>query len=133
MKPISQILELVVELIPGYPYRNNPNHFSELEVFYYNKFAGDLKKTAKKLGDIKRGFVQQLVFDELCTYAESKIKPRATIDKWFKPTTANTAISQNNATIDISMAVSKKAIESNNKNTLKKQKQGSLINWIKKN
>ncbi len=47
MKPVSQIFELVVEKLPKFPYRLD--YFDNLEIKYYNKFNGDLVKTARKL------------------------------------------------------------------------------------
>ena len=83
MKPISQIFELVVELIPGFAYARDPAYFINLENHYYNKFGGDLKKTAKKISDIKKEHVQRLVFQPLIDYAERKVSKRATLDKWL--------------------------------------------------
>jgi hypothetical protein len=83
MKPISQIFELVVELIPGFAYARDPAYFVNLENHYYNKFEGDLKKTAKKISDIKKEHVQRLVFQPLIDYAERKVSKTSTLDKWL--------------------------------------------------
>jgi hypothetical protein len=81
MKPVSQIFELVVDRLPKYPYR--PGYFEELEIEYYNKFNGDLVKTAKKVSSEKLKLVKKLVFDPLIQYAIQKVENTATIDKWF--------------------------------------------------
>ena len=81
MKPVSQILELVVEQLPKYPYRMG--HLQDLEIDYYNKYNGDLVKTAKKLSSEKLKIVKKLVFDPLIQYSIQKIKNTTTLDKWF--------------------------------------------------
>lgn len=134
MKPISQIFELVVELLPGYPYSKDPAHFANLENYYYNKFGGDLKKTAKKISDIKKELVQRLVFQQLIDYAERKISKRVTLDKWFSApqciTTGDSSSPQKEETqIDISQVVSvpKGQVQA----SIKKTKQGTLSAFFK--
>jgi hypothetical protein len=125
MKPISQIFELVVELLPGYPYAKDPAYFANLENYYYNKFGGDLKKTAKKISDIKKELVQKLVFQQLIDYAERKVSKRATLDKWFMAPEKTSQIAQE---IDISTAVTKpkQKVEA----TIKKTKQATLSAFL---
>ena len=136
MKPISQIFELVVELLPGYPYSKDPAHFPNLENYYYNKFGGDLKKTAKKISDIKKELVQRLVFQQLIDYAERKISKRVTLDKWFSAPsaksndiTALTDVTASSASdIDISQAVTK--TKGQVQASIKKTKQGTLSSFM---
>lgn len=132
MKPISQIFELVVELLPGYPYAKDPTYFANLENHYYNKFGGDLKKTAKKISDIKKELVQRLVFQQLIDYAERKVSKRVTLDKWFSaPVSEANAMSELNPTkidIDISQAVTKP--KEHVQATIKKSKQGTLTAFM---
>lgn len=131
MKPISQIFELVVELLPGYPYAKDPAHFVNLENYYYNKFGGDLKKTAKKISDIKKELVKRLVFQQLIDYAERKISKRETLDKWFiVHNTESTSEHTEMHEIDISNAVShpKETVTA----TIKRTKQGTLGAFLKK-
>lgn len=136
MKPISQIFELVVELLPGYPYAKDPAHFANLENYYYNKFGGDLKKTAKKISDIKKELVQRLVFQQLIDYAERKISKRVTLDKWFSPPLSITPNSDSSSSkkeetqIDISQVVS--TPKGHVQASIKKTKQGTLSAFLKK-
>lgn len=81
MKPVSQIFELVVEKLPKYPYQRN--YFEDLEVKYYNKFNGDLVKTAKKVSDLKHRLIKKLLFDDILTYAYNKVHNVNTIDNYF--------------------------------------------------
>jgi hypothetical protein len=81
MKPVSQIFELVVDRLPKYPYR--PGYFEDLEIQYYNKYNGDLVKTAKKISSEKIKLVKKLVFDPLIQYAIQKMENTITLDKWI--------------------------------------------------
>lgn len=82
MKPVSQIFELVVEKLPKFPYRLD--YFDNLEIKYYNKFNGDLVKTAKKVSDLKHKLIKKLLFDDILLYAYNKAHNVNTIDNYFK-------------------------------------------------
>ena len=84
MKPISQIFELVVEYIPGFPYPGDISHYMNLENHWYNKYDGDLKKTIKKVSQMKQKMVQKLIFDKLITYANNKVNKVNTIFNYYK-------------------------------------------------
>jgi DNA polymerase elongation subunit (family B) len=83
MKPVSQILELDIENIPGYPHRNNPAYFLNQENHYYNKFEGDLKKTAKKVSGLRQELVQKMVFQPLIDYCRQKASGVRTLESWL--------------------------------------------------
>ena len=127
MKPISQIFELVVELLPGYPHAKNRSYIVDLENHYYNKFDGDLKKTAKKVSDVKKELVQRLVFQPLIDYAERKVSKRVTLDKWFTASQPQQHAAA--SAVDISQAVSqpREQIPA----TIKKKKQSTLTSFLK--
>ena len=84
MKPISQIFELVVEHIPGFPYPGDMSHYMNLENHWYNKYDGDLKKTIKKVSQMKQLMVHKLIFNDLIIYANNKVNKINTIDKYLK-------------------------------------------------
>ena len=92
MKPVSQILELDIENIPGYPHIHNPEYFLNLENHYYNKFDGDLKKTAKKVSALRQELVQKMVFQPLIDYCRQKQNRMRTLESWLA---ANTNITGN--------------------------------------
>jgi hypothetical protein len=96
MKPVSQILELDIENIPGYPHIHNPAYFLNQENHYYNKFEGDLKKTAKKVSALRQELVQKMVFQPLIDYCRQKQSGMRTLENWLA---AN--ITSNTATTDI--------------------------------
>ena len=81
MKPISQIFELIVEKLPGFPY--GIGYYEEIYNVYYNKFSGDEIKTEKKVRQLKAKMVQKLLFQPLIDYAESKVNKTTTLDQWF--------------------------------------------------
>lgn len=132
MKPISQILELVVEHLPGYPYRNDPDYFTNLENMYFNKYNGDLKKTAKKVSQIKQDLVQKLVFQPLIDYAIRKVNKVTTLDKWFTNQAITSSMEKKaeaRPKIDIAAITVKKTVKNEsslNKMVVKKSKQQSL-------
>ncbi len=141
MKPISQILELVVEHLPGYPYRNDPDYFTNLENMYFNKYGGDLKKTAKKVSQVKQDLVQKLVFQPLIDYAIRKVNKVTTLDKWFvSQTPADTTTTDTGASakpagpkIDIAAIAVKKGTKAESGTSIvKKSKQQSLDKFFGK-
>ena len=134
MKPVSQIFELVVERLPKYPYR--PGYFEELEIAFYNKYNGDLVKTAKKVSSEKMKLVKKLVFDPLIQYAIQKMENTQTIDKWFCTATSGVVNHDEDITPGPS---SRKETEPNATSipppiviTGKKLKQTDLSSWFAK-
>ena len=83
MKPVSQIFELVVEHIPGYKFSNHPEYFNNLEQHYYQKYDGDLKKTQKKISQLKINMIKELIFEPLIQEAIIKFKKINTLDKYI--------------------------------------------------
>lgn len=130
MKPVSQIFELVVDQIPGYPYPgDNGEHFYNLENIYYNKFKGDLKKTAKKISDLKQNMIHKIVFGDLINYAINKYTGQKTIIDMFKTIPAPN-------TSKITILDTPKNITPPKKRTtlerVKKEKQTTLSSFFKK-
>ena len=89
MKPVSQILELDLENIPGYPYRNDPAYYINMENYYYNKFEGDLKKTAKKVSAMRQELVHKLVFEPLLIYCRQKASGVRSLESWLSAAAAS--------------------------------------------
>jgi len=84
MKPVSQIFELVVEHIPGYKHNKNPDYFNNLEQYYYEKYKGDLKKTQKKISQLKINMIKDLIFQPLIQEAINKFNKINTLDNYFE-------------------------------------------------
>ena len=130
MKPVSQILELDLENIPGYPYKNDPAHYINLENHYYNKFEGDLKKTAKKVSALRQELVHKLVFQPLIDYCQQKHNGVRSLESWLS------------AIPEISMAPNKSKPEDENvpkksqrgktqvEASVKKYRQNTLTNFL---
>ena len=108
MKPVSQILELDIENIPGYPHIHNPAYFLNQENHYYNKFDGDLKKTAKKVSALRQELVQKMVFQPLIDYCRQKQSGMRTLESW---------LAANTSPINTSSAASSAASNTTNTNT----------------
>ena len=144
LKPVSQILELVVERLPGYPYHNY--YFEDLENQYYNKYKGDLKKTYKKISELKQKVIKKLVFEIVINYAINKINKINTLDDWL----ANESeISSSNKIEEISddnqtnklgkknksqsklIQIQIKRVKDKSQIRVKKMKQCNLDNWFK--
>lgn len=84
MKPVSQIFELVVEQLPGFPYPNlGKQYFYDMEYKYYEKYEGDIIKLEKKMREEKSAMVQKLIFMDLIQKAIQKINKINTLDKYF--------------------------------------------------
>jgi DNA polymerase elongation subunit (family B) len=98
MKPVSQIFELVLEYLPGYAYSKQPDYWSHIENKYYHKFDGDLKKTYKKVSELKQKMVHKLIFDNVIQYATHKASGTKTLIDFFKPHTTTTVSSDNTDT-----------------------------------
>jgi DNA polymerase elongation subunit (family B) len=85
MKPVSQIFELVVELLPGFPYNKiGKQYYADMEYRLYDKFKGDLKKMEDKLREEKGKMVQKLIFGDLLQMADKKVNKINTVDNYFK-------------------------------------------------
>ena len=54
-----------------------------MENQYYNKYKGDLKKTYKKISELKQKVIKKLVFDVVINYAINKVNKVNTYDEWF--------------------------------------------------
>lgn len=81
LKPISQIFELVVEKMDGFPYHKD--HFNNLYDVYFDKYKGDKKKTDKKISELKQKVVAKLIFEKYMVKATNKQNNVTTLDKWF--------------------------------------------------
>ena len=135
MKPVSQILELVVDKIPGYPYHNG--YFNDLENEWYNKYGGDMKKVEKKISQIKQNLVKKLVFDPIIIKAQQKAAGNIrTLDTWFCASDNTTsAFIQTNNKIIIDKTTNNTINNTTNNisksNGVKKYKQSNLSSFFK--
>jgi DNA polymerase elongation subunit (family B) len=122
MKPVSQIFELVVEMLPGFPYQKmGKQYYANMEHRLYDKFKGDLKKMENKLREEKGKMVQKLIFGDLLQLADKKVNKINTVDNYFKPKCEKIS---NITSIDIR--------EANNKPVLakKKKKQTNIASFF---
>ena len=82
MKPISQIFELVVEQIKGYPFHKD--YFHHLYDFYYNKYNHDIKKTETKISDLKQRIIQKLIFKKFLVKCQNEKNNVRSIDEFVE-------------------------------------------------
>ena len=82
MKPVSQIYALVLEKMPGY--KKGPDYFKEMEKKLITDKDGDMKKVKDRLGDLREGEVQDILFKPFLVKLENKRKGNREITDWFK-------------------------------------------------
>ena len=82
LKPICQIFELVVENMDGFPYHKG--HFTNLWNVYRDKYKGDIKKTDKKISELKQKVVAKLIFNEYMIQALNKQNKVNTLSTWIQ-------------------------------------------------
>ena len=82
LKPICQIFELVVENMEGFPYHKG--HFTNLWNVYRDKYKGDIKKTDKKISELKQNVVAKLIFNEYMIQALNKQNKVNTLSRWIQ-------------------------------------------------
>lgn len=127
MKPVSQIFELVVELLPGFKYKSmGKQYFANMEARLYDKFNGDILKTEKKLRENKNSMVHELLFGDLIEMANKKVNKIKTLDNFYTNNTTHDTQASVDTTIDIrniSQSV-KTAVK------VKKRVNGNIINFI---
>jgi hypothetical protein len=130
MKPVSQIFELVLEYLPGYAYSKQPDYWSHIENKYYNKFDGDLKKTYKKVSELKQQMVHKLIFDTVIQYAVQKVRGNKTLIDFFKPhtTVANVNIDTSYNTTNITNS---DIFKLKDKTVITRHKQQSITSFFK--
>jgi hypothetical protein len=133
MKPVSQILELDIENIPGYPHIHNPEYFLNLENHYYNKFEGDLKKTAKKISALRQELVQKIVFEPLIIYCRQKASGTMTLESWLSQNLVPTISYSNTSDSELNTVVIPKKNQrgkSQVEATVRKYRQNTLESFL---
>lgn len=127
IKPISQMFELVVENLKGFPYKQG--YFDELKSIYnnMNKFKGDKDKIADKISDKKLEIVYKLIFHNILVAARHQMDNTKSIDSWF--------IKQSSSDVDEDVVIEDGVIEDIDKNKTSNQiinpklKQLSIEEW----
>ena len=81
-KPISQIYGLVVEQLPGYKYKSDPEHFHKLRRKYREE--GRTKEWIdKKVTDLRVNMAQELLFGRYVRAEKNRREGSQSITKWF--------------------------------------------------
>ena len=83
MKPVSQIYALVLEKMPGF--RKGPDYFKHVEKKLIEEKEGDMKKVKDRLGDMREGEVQDILFKPFLNKLNNIRNNNREITQWFKP------------------------------------------------
>jgi hypothetical protein len=123
IKPISQIFELVVRQISGYPY--HATYLEDLRAQYMEKYKGDVEKVDEKVSEKKQAIVYKLVFHDILMEAKNMKDGMQGINTWFKPV----ACAGDDASSKLEVAAVIQAPIINTKPT-KSVKQASIAAWV---
>ena len=80
MKPVCQLLSLVLESISGY--RKPPGYFEELETKYVKKL-GDVRLAKEKVQAAKEAEVERLIFEPVLLSIRKRMKNQKSIHDYF--------------------------------------------------
>lgn len=122
IKPISQIFELVVRQIRGYPYHTT--YLEDLRAQYMEKYKGDVEKVAEKVSEKKQAIVYKLVFHDILMEAKNLKGGMSGINTWFKPVVAGVVDSSK---LEVAAAIPTPIINTKPKKSVK---QASIAAWV---
>jgi DNA polymerase elongation subunit (family B) len=83
MKPICQLLSLVLEQMQGYTRKNDIHYFDIKEKMLFNEKKGDVKKVADKLCALRMQEVENLIFKPMLKQLEAKKNGMMSLDSWI--------------------------------------------------
>lgn len=84
MKPISQLLALALEDIPGYKYKNDQLYFARKEKMLMKEKNGDIKKVKEKISQLRMDEVNNIIFNPIIKELQSRKKGNTSICDYFK-------------------------------------------------
>lgn len=82
-KPVSQIYALVLEKLPGYKHRNNPDYFTNLRRKYRTSGRSE-DKIVKKIEEEKMKMASDILFGQYLRTEKNKREGSRTITEFFK-------------------------------------------------
>jgi len=83
MKPISQLLALVLEDIKGYRYKNDTEFFKRKEKTLMTDKKGNVKKVQEKINTLRMIEVENILFQPILKKLEAKNQNNQFITNWF--------------------------------------------------
>lgn len=83
MKPISQLLALVLEDIKGYKYKNDKTYFKRKEQALMTEKKGDVKKVQDKIASLRMIEVENILFQPILKKLEARNQNNQFITNWF--------------------------------------------------
>lgn len=84
MKPVSQLLALVLEDIKGYKYKNDKGYFKRKEQSLMNEKNGDVKKVQEKITALRMIEVENIIFQPILKKLEAQNQNNQLITNWFQ-------------------------------------------------
>jgi hypothetical protein len=84
MKPVSQLLALVLEDIKGYKYKNDKGYFKRKKQSLMNDKNGDLKKVQEKITSLRTIEVENIIFQPILKKLEAQNQNNQLITNWFQ-------------------------------------------------
>lgn len=124
IKPISQIFELVLSEIKGYPYHSD--YLVNLESIIYSKHNGNIKKYEEEFNKKKQAIVYKLIFKKIVNDAINKQNNVKSIEKWVVKEKIPKSI-ENNIENNIE---DNEILNTNNTVIIKNSKQATLSSWF---
>jgi DNA polymerase elongation subunit (family B) len=83
MKPVSQLLSVVLEQIDGYLHKNDPTYFKRKEKSLIESKNGDLKKVSDKMNSLMIEEVEKLIFRPIIKKLEAKKDGNGDLTSWL--------------------------------------------------
>jgi DNA polymerase elongation subunit (family B) len=83
MKPVSQLLSVVLEQIDGYQHKNDPTYFKRKEKSLIESKNGDLKKVSDKMNSLMIEEVEKLIFRPVIKKLEAKKDGNGDLTSWL--------------------------------------------------
>lgn len=83
LKPVCQLLALVLEQIPNYKHRNDPEYFRRKEKALLSGDKKTLKKVQDKISDLRMDEVEQIVFAPILKDLERKRSGNRSMTDYF--------------------------------------------------
>lgn len=125
IKPISQIFELVVRQIRGYPY--HATYLDDLRGHYMEKYKGNVDKVDEKISEKKQEIVYKLIFHDILMEAKNMKAGMAGINTWFKPVAQELMVEQEKPVVaDAGVAAGVAKLDVKKKSV----KQASIATWV---
>jgi hypothetical protein len=83
MKPVSQLLALDLENIPGYSRKNDPLFFKNKEKILIQDYKGNMKKVYDKITTLRMDEVDKIIFNPILSVLNAKTNGNKSILDYY--------------------------------------------------